>query len=230
MSQRSHLDCRWTLATDGTPLDTLPEPTSDYEPAVVRAEYTTGTSSNWSTTSVPFSPYFTWTLHFLTGLSTEYRFELARDDGILRIQRSYDPVPVSSLERDFAGEMIEQEMRQVDPDWTWDGPQIPVHKPPFMALHAGRDGRIWVHLWPANMIVANADHDPNDPRSQPVIFRNEVRYDVFDPDGTYLGAVVAPDQISGPVFNGDYVWAVSRDELGIERVVRYRIDVKGGHR
>ena len=191
----------------------------------------TSSSNNWRTSGVPFSPYFTWTLHptghFLKGLSTEYRFELATDDDILRVERDYDPVPVSSLERDFAGEMIEQEMREVDPDWAWDGPPIPDYKPPFMALHAGRDGRIWMHLPTADNIVENEDHDPNDPRSQPVIFRFRVRYDVFEPDGTYLGAVEAPDEFSGsqPVFDGDHVWAVARDELGIERVVRYRIVV-----
>ena len=44
-----------------------------------------------------------------------------------------------------------------------------------------------------------------------------LRYDVFEPDGVYLGAVVPPDEFSpypNPVFDGDHVWAVTRDELG----------------
>ena len=219
------------MAPDGTPLDTLPEPTTDYVPAVVRAERTTSSSSSWRTSNVPFSPYFTWTVHpsgrFLSGLSTDYRIELAGDDGFLRIERSYDPVAVSKTEHDFARGMVEQELRQVAPDWTWDGPPIPDYKPPFMALHAGRDGRLWVHLWTADSVVENQDHDPNDPRSQPVIPRFRVRYDVFEPDGTYLGAVEAPDGFSGSpvVFGADHVWSVARDELGIERLVRYRINV-----
>lgn len=222
------------LAADGTPIDTLPEPTSDHEPAIVRAEVTTSSSSNSRSMNVPFSPFFTWTFHpsghFLSGVSTEYRIELARDDGVLRIERDYDPVPVSDTERDFTRQMIEGEMRQVDPDWTWDGPPIPDYKPPFMALHAGRDGRIWVLLATAAGIVENEDHDPNDPRSQPVIFHVRGRYEVFESDGTYLGTVEAPAEFSGypqPVFDGDYVWAVARDELGVERVVRYRIEVEG---
>ena len=221
------------MAPDGTPLHTMPEPTSDYEPPVVRAEHTTGSSSNWKASGVPFSPYFTWTVHpsgqFLSGLSTEYRVELARGDDFLRILRDYDPVAVSNTERDFARKEVEQELRRVDPDWTWDGPPIPDYKPPFLAIHAGRDGRIWVHLPTAHNIVGNEDHDPDDPRSQPVIFRFRVRYDVFEPDGTYLGAVEPPDEFSGsqPVFDGDHVWAVARDELAIERVVRYRIEVDG---
>ena len=65
----------------------------------------------------------------------------------------------------------------------------------------------------------------------PVLWRTPLRFDVFEPDGTYLGAVAAPDAFSSfpaPVFSGDRVWAVTEDEQGIERVVRYRIRVGGG--
>lgn len=64
-----------------------------------------------------------------------------------------------------------------------------------------------------------------------VLWNEPLRYDVFGPDGTYLGVVFPPedfDPIPRPVFDGDYVWAVSTDELGVERVVRYRILVGGG--
>ena len=33
--------------------------------------------------------------------------------------------------------------------------------------------------------------------------------------------------LAEPIFDGDHVWAVTRDELGVERVVRYRILVGG---
>ena len=188
---RDHTSIVVELAADGTPLDTFPAPTSDHEPAIVRAEVETSSSSSSRSMNVPFSPFFTWTVHpsghFLTGLSTEYRIELARDDGVLRIERDYEPVPVSDTERDFTRRMIEGEMREVDPDWSWDGPPIPDYKPPFAALHAGRDGRIWVLLATAHSIVENEDHDPSDPRSQPVTFQIRGRYDVFESDGVYLG-------------------------------------------
>ena len=222
------------LDSDGTPLDTLPTPSSDFEPPTLKAEYTTGNSSSSTSMTVPFAPAFTWALHpsghFLTGLSTDYRIELERDDGVLRIERDYEAAPVSDTERRFLRDMITRNMRNTQPDWSWNGPPIPDYKPPFMQLHVGRDGRIWVLLWSEGYIVENEDHDPEDPLSQEVTFQIQGRYDVFEPDGTYLGVVVAPDQFSGyptPVFDGDHVWAVSRDELGIERVVRYRIQVAG---
>ena len=214
------------LGPDGTPLDTLPEPSSDYQPPVVRAE----APGLLMTYGVPFTPRFHWTLHssghFLTGLSSAYRIDLARDEGVLRIERSRDPVPVSDEERAYERARIVAIMRGPLPDWDWNGPAIPNQKPFFRELLAGRDGRIWVRLWTEGRPVENVDHDPDDPGSPPVIWEEETRYDVFEPDGTYLGVVAAPGEFSSfpaPVFDGDRVWAVTADELGVERVVRYRI-------
>ena len=214
------------LGPDGTPLDTLPEPSNDYQPPVVRAE-APGMSMSYG---VPFTPRFHWTVHpsghFLTGLSSDYRIDLARDDGVLRIERSRNPVPASTAERAYQRERTVGSIRRSLPGWDWDGPAIPAHKPFFQELLAGRGGRIWVRLWTEGRPVDNVDHDPDDPDSLSVIWEEETRYDVFDPDGTYLGVVVAPDEFStfpAPVFDGDRVWAVTADELGVERVVRYRI-------
>ena len=193
------------LGPDGTHLDTLPEPES---PVPTRAGL--------------FSPMFQWTVHpsghFLTGWPTEYRIDLARDDGVLRIERVADPVPVLDGERAYARE------RYVD------GPPIPTHKPFFRDILAGRDGRIWVRVAAEGYPVENDDHDPQDPSSMPVSWREPVRYDVFEPDGTYLGVVVPPDEfasLTNPVFDGNHVWGVTRDELGLQRVVRFRIEVGG---
>lgn len=76
--------------------------------------------------------------------------------------------------------------------------------------------------------VENENYDPENPFSTQVIWREPLRYDVFESDGTYLGVMVPPDGFSpypNPVFDGDHVWAATRDELGVERVVRYRIVV-----
>ena len=101
----------------------------------------------------------------------------------------------------------------------------------FTELLTGRPGRIWVTLSTAGQRVENEDYDPDNPFSEPVTWPESTRYDVFEPDGTYLGVVAPPDEFSGgpdPVFEGDHVWAVTRDELGVERVVRFRIEVGGG--
>ena len=200
------------LGPDGTPVDTLPEPTDPSEIGFG-----------------PFSPRFQWTVHpsghFLTGMPSEYRIDLARDDGVLRIERAAHPVPVLEEEGAYAIEQRVRSMRESDPDWSWSGPPIPEHKPFFSALRAGRDGRIWVRVAAEGYPVENEDYDPEDPSSMPMVWRTPLRYDVFEPDGTYLGVVVPPDGFSPWVFDGDYVWGVATDELEVERVVRYRIVV-----
>lgn len=220
------------LAADGTHMDTLPEPSMDYEQFTVRAEHVTEESSSSVTAPVPFTHGFFRAVHpsghFLTGLSSDYSIDLGRDDGVLRIERNYAPVPVSDGERAHERESLVRMIRFSVPDWTWDGSRIPDLKPVFRELLVGRDGRIWVRLSTEGQRVENEDYDPENPFSYPVTWRTSIRYDVFESDGTYLGVVVPPDEFSAspePVFDRDHVWAVTRDELGVERVVRYRIEV-----
>ena len=127
---------------------------------------------------------------------------------MLRIERDYEPVAVSDGERDYWCESTVQMIRFTVPDWTWDGPRIPDHKPIFTELLTGRAGRIWVRLSTAGQRVENEDYDPENPFSEPVTWPESTRYDVFEPDGTYLGVVAPPDEFSGgpdPVFEGDHV-------------------------
>ena len=223
------------LGSDGTHGDTIPEPTSDHQAPTVRAEHTGEDGSTASVQApVPFAPQFLWTLHpngrFLSGISAEYRIDLARDDGVLRIERAHTPVPVSTGERDYQRERTVRMVRFTVPDWRWSGPPIPQFKPVFRELSAGRGGRIWVRLWTEGHSIENEDHDPDDPFSETVSWHEATRYDVFEPDGTYLGVVDAPEEFRPwppPVFDGDHVWAMATDELGVQRVVRYRIVVGG---
>ncbi len=223
------------LGPDGTHLDTLPEPSSPYEPPVVVAEGEVEGGYATYRQPVPFNPVFQWTVHpsghFVTGLPADYRIDLARDDGMLRIERTTDPAPVHDDEGAQRRASVERRLQSNIPGWTWDGPSIPEHKPFYRQLLTGRDGRIWVRLATEGQPVENDNHDPEDPRSAPVTWVEPLRYDVFEPDGTYLGVVAPPDEFwpyTNPVFDGDHVWAVTRDDLGVQRVARFRIEVGGG--
>ncbi|MDE2761405.1 MAG: 6-bladed beta-propeller [Gemmatimonadota bacterium] len=206
---------------DGTHLDTLPGPAGDFDPPELTASSKprgpTGATGH-RTEPVPFSPAAVWAGHphggILKGVSSDYRIDLHLGDRVLRIERAFDPIPVPPAERDHYRDSITDMMRYMDPDWEWNGPPIPETKPVFRRLHSGRDGRIWVELSPA----LRSDDDPS--------LGERIRYDVFEPDGAYLGAVDAPVEFKAsvnPVFDGDHVWAVTRDELDVQRVVRYRI-------
>jgi hypothetical protein len=54
-----------------------------------------------------------------------------------------------------------------------------------------------------------------------------VVWDVFEPDGRYLGQVVAPEGFSTsprPVLERDRVWGVMTDDLGVQYLTRFRFD------
>lgn len=178
---------------------------------------------------VPFTPGFHWTLHPsgdpLAGFSADYRIERARDDGFLRIERAIQPVAVSASERDY--QVQSSADRKTQPRVPRLGLGRPTG-PGAQGLLQGavrRPGR-------ANM-GARVHRGPrgrgtvaDDLRSQPASWKESTRFDVFEEDGTCQGAVVAPDEWSGrfePVFDRDHVWWVTVDELGVQRVVRYRI-------
>ena len=59
-------------------------------------------------------------------------------------------------------------------------------------------------------------------------FREPVQFEVFESTGEYLGRVSAPDGFSArwppPVFRGDTVWAIVRDEYDVQRLHRFRME------
>lgn len=225
------------MGPDGELLDSLSPPGAGFEPPFVEVRLPFVMNGRTTASrSVPLTARHYWTVHpnggFVTGISSDYRVDLQTDDGVLRIERDWEPVPVSEAERGYHREVVTEGLRRTQPDWSWNGPPVPETKRPFRGIVAGNDGRIWVQLWTEAHPVVNEDHDPDDPFSQPVSWASPVRYDAFEPDGTYLGALAAPEGFLAspavPVFDGEHVWAVSQDELEVQHVVRYRIVVGGG--
>jgi hypothetical protein len=49
------------------------------------------------------------------------------------------------------------------------------------------------------------------------------KYDVFEPDGTYLFQVELPGNTFVAVARGTNIWCIARDESGVERIKRYRL-------
>lgn len=219
------------MAADGTPVDTLSIPRYRFERAELVAERDGGTSVN----GVPFTPRFHWAVHpfgtFVTAVGDRYAVDLHQPDGgVLRFARDPEPVPVAAGEKQDAEARATANMRNTDPAWKWNGPPIPDTKPPITGLYAGQDGRVWVKLSaPAEAIPEDErepEPDPGTNEPPPARFREPVVFDVFEPDGRYLGQVRAPRGFSTyprPIFRADHVWAVVRDALDINYIVRFRI-------
>lgn len=223
------------IGPDGAPGDTLVPPDAGYEGPRLEARGGAEGDQHVSRTGVPFSPGEEYTFHpggyFVHGVSDQYELRLLRPGDPLIIQRAAEAAPVTDGERAEEEARVTRNLRQVQPNWRWSGPGIPDRKPFFDALFVGRDGRIWVTVPQPGVEVEDPDYDPQDPQSVPDRWREPVAYDVFQEDGTYLGRVATPMGFSNrptPVFKGDTVWAVTRDDLGVQRVVRFHVQVGGG--
>jgi len=218
------------FAPDGTHRDTVPVPAWDFEAPTVVARKEGSTS----TTNVPFSPRVLWTFsplgYYVAGLSTDYRLDLFRPDApVLRIERVWTPVPVASAEKAEQEHRIIENFKREFGSWKWNGPAIPDTKPPFTDILVAQDGRIWVEVaqpgyeWRTEAEARAEEERTGDPQTR---FRERIVYDVFEPDGRYLGPVRTPEEFRTspePVIRGDLVWDVTRDEADVQRVVRYRI-------
>ena len=189
-----------------TPLDTLERPSDPVERDAFELRDDEGRSR--IVASVPFSPGFRITLSpqgTQWGLFTgEYRlFELSRGGDTLRtIRKAFDPLPVTSEDREEAREQLEWFTEQ---GGKIDLSRVPDTKPPAARFIVDDDGRVW---------VARTSDLPDGQL-----------WDVFAPDGRFLGPVrlPVPMQTISRVRDG-YIYGITRDELEVQYVVRARIE------
>lgn len=221
------------ISPEGEPMDSVMAPEWDYEPARLSVQREGMSMVN----SVPFSPgpisAFSPHGHYVGGVSTDYSIDLFKPDGsVLRIQRTVEPVAVDADEAENERARVTASFKRSAPDWKWNGPEIPSMKPAFSRIQIGMDGRVWVRVpQPGVRIPDDELHVSSDPTAPPPDRWDEpVVYDVFEPDGTYLGRVHAPRgfrQYPSPVFGTEHVWAIMTDDLDVQYLTRFRIDRRG---
>ena len=223
---------------EGIPSDTIPAPHYDYEPPELVATHTDGDDHSTSVSGVPFAPDVAWTYsplgYMVGGVSTHFAIDLfIAPDRVLRIERAnWHPVSVLDEERAERERIMTANMRQTEPGWRWKGEPIPTTKPAWADFFVGERGRIWVLLHQEAYQI-QTDEEPEDrPGEMPTqTWVEPVAFDVFEPDGRYLGMVRAPRGFSWrpqPVFRGDTVWATVRDEFEVPYVVRFHIQHPDG--
>jgi hypothetical protein len=192
--------------SDLQPQDTLqlPEPKVDY------LELVSPNGRSRQRTNVPFSPYLVWGVDregfVWSGVTDRYRLNRARfaDDTVLVMELESAPVPITPAEMDA---MMENYKWFTDQGGKIDRRKIPRVKPPFFSLFFDDRGRPWV-------IPAHADGE-------------QAAFDVFEPSGRYLGRVTSPVEVlsaPAPVVQGNYLYGVTQDDLGVSSVVRLRIE------
>ena len=224
------------LGPDGVLRDSVPPPSWLPRAAVIVA---TGAEGGANRSPVPFAPQPEWALsrfgYVVSVVGDRYAVTLHRPEGPLRIERDVAPVPLDPDERANAEEVAVAGMRQMDPSWRWNGPQIPRAKPLVVAIRAAADGRIWVQR-SAPGVRAEPDGTPPAAIVPPIggggppvavpprRWRDPVVFDVFARDGRLLGTLAVPERARLLHLRGDHAWGVERDEMDVPFVVRWRLE------
>jgi hypothetical protein len=159
-----------------------------------------------------FHPFGFW----MTAFSDRYSINVHAPKGpkVLRIVKKGDPtIPYTDAER-------EQLLNLKTAPGTSPPPpkyDIPSNKPPFSDFFATEDGRIWVKLASPRTLAKGRYHEPK-------------RYDVFEPDGRYLGRLIFPEYARVGAARGNTVWGIDEDDDGGLYVVRWRIETPARRR
>lgn len=189
--------------------DTIPIPEPSFEEAVFEVEVQGGMAR----APVPFSATFAWSFDprgFILFASTgEYRIHRVTLDGdtLRTIEREHERLPVTAEERRTA---IEGLRWLTDQGGRIDVSRIPDSKPQIVEFFADEADYVWVRPTPAG---------PSDDERPGLRL---VYWDIFDPDGRYLGRLDGlPARL---VVRGNTVIGSTTDELGVAYVIRYRIE------
>ena len=192
---------------DGTLVDTVAEGRDALRASVSRGS---GMEMQVTTFTVPFSPRSVAAGSSHGVVVTDgaaYGIQVFGEDGSLRlIARLDDPRPIRTdahVERYVRGTRSESNERQVqDAIERYRQSPLPDSLPGYTALLFVEGGEVWAQRYGL----------PDEPMR---------RWDVFAPDGVYLGRVAVPASFRIEEVSRGEVLGVATDELGVERVQLY---------
>ena len=211
--------------------DSLVPPSLGADPPSLVARANGGTSSY----TVPGFPQTSWAMsplgYWVASPGDPYVINLMRaHQRPIRIERSVSGPRFEPEERDQRREFTMWALRRTDPAFTWTGPDIPDNKPAIMSISVGADGRVWARLSQPAERIPQTELPPVGPtpkaRTVPPIstWQEPTAFDVYSPEGEYLGHVKAPARAAIYQMRGDRVWASALDSNDIPGVVRFRVE------
>lgn len=220
------------LGPDGAFTDSLVPPDLDVPREVYVAEQEGGRSSM----SSRYAPNYAWAWRpegsFVVGHGGRHELIVERQGArplVIRRESEAIPVPAEELAQEEAS--IRWAMRQTEPGWSWHGPPLPTTKAPLVGLTVDRSGRIWAQVAAPSEPIPEAELPVVRDTTRPIVrFRMPVVYELFSPDGDYLGQVALPPRTRLVEADGEQLWAVVLDENDIPGIARFRIAFSGGAR
>lgn len=174
--------------------------------------------------------------YYVTGISDRYAIDLrlprqhANDltgrmawlpgDPVLSIRVDAPRIAVSERERADQKAYIENLLARTPGTQYGVVPDPPAFKPYYKFIRVADDGRIWVNVYAKSERYKPIDrHDDVVPAIQ---WREPQLWDVFEPDGVYIGRIQLPDEARILKLKGDKIWAVVGDNVGNDYLKRFR--------
>lgn len=168
--------------------------------------------------------------HLVAGHNSKYSFEIRDGEEVLvAVEHDWRPVPLHPEERaqwTARQDEIVQRFQERPPSGfvNAEPPElapVPETKPAYMDLWTGQDGTLWVRRYAEAR--ARDDLPPRTDGRPPFTWWQRPTFDVFDPEGTFLGTVELDNETRVYWFHSDYIWTV-RGEDDEDVAVRYRIE------
>ena len=147
-----------------------------------------------------------------------HRYEIGRrsletNDDLLTITREYEPVEIpDAVRRAAADSLVELHTstgNRLLSEINWR--KLPGHYPAYESLHVSAGGDVWVRRMLAG---------------------GRFGFDVFAPDGRYLGQPAVPEDLgmtSIQVIKGNRIYAIRTNPGGLDQVVRFDVAGMGEH-
>ena len=89
-----------------------------------------------------------------------------------------------------------------------------------------RDGNIWVRVATPSERIPDNELPPQREKGPPIRhYRSPTVYEVYAPDGRFLGRVPMPPRTTMVQADGDFFWGILRDEDDLPSVVRFKLNV-----
>jgi len=170
-----------------------------------------------------------WTLtsagQLVYGYNNTYRLQVYEGRDLVRIiGKTFEPQPVSAADQEL---MIEGIVGMWE-DLGVSGEQVAVLReaigfadayPAYATLQGGPEGSLWVqHLQlPSELTPEEREH------FNPTLGLGSRRWDVFDPEGRFMGELEMPQRFQPLRIEHDRIYGIWRDDLDVQYVLILRV-------
>jgi hypothetical protein len=201
------------LDETGQLIDTIPQPVIAGDPESSGGSFSPSKVWGWSPLGYP-----------VVGVNEEYSFEIRPpSQPVIRVEREVPLVELHPEERGEYEAVREWMIRNKGQYMTTQPAPTPGVKPAYRNFFFSGNGDIWVHRYSTAEKTDQAVPEPAEGRPPNRSWREPILFDVFQPDGTYLGEVRVPPRTSIYVYGREKVWGVRRGEFNEQYVVRLRL-------